>query len=83
MNYIFSQHGLEQMKARSIPVEIVQHTLHHPQQVVKKTEQAIYQPIINFEEGAYLVRVFINTTVEPNKIITVYRTSKIKKYYEG
>ena len=82
--YIFSNHALEQMQNRSISATIVTEVLNNPKQVIIEEEKKIYQSIINFEEeGKYLVRIFINTMKEPNVIITVYRTSKIGKYYES
>ena len=41
-----------------------------------------YQSITGSETGEnYLVRVIVNDTVEPEKVVTVYKTSKIKKYW--
>ena len=49
-----------------------------------ENNKVIYQAIVNFEEeGKYLVRVFVNLAKEPPLVITVYRTSKIEKYYES
>ena len=31
--------------------------------------------------GDFLVRVFVNIIKQPNLVITVYRTSKIEKYW--
>jgi hypothetical protein len=83
MAIVFSNHALEQIALRQIHLSIIKDILEFPQQTIKEDDQTIYQSIINFEDTKYLVRVFVNTKVEPNKIITVYRTSKIKKYYEG
>ena len=80
----FSKHALEQMKTREISLKIAQSVLDGPQQIITETEKKIYQSIINFdEEDGYLIRVFVNIDKDPNNVITVYRTSKIKKYYEG
>ena len=79
----FSKHALEQMKARKIPLEIAQSVLRSPQQIIREPDKKIYQSIINFEDGEYLVRVIVNIEKDPNLVITVYKTSKIKKYYEG
>ena len=79
----FSKHALEQMKVREIRLEIAQSVLAGPQQIITETDKKIYQSIINFEDGEYLVRVIVNIEKDPNLVITVYKTSKIKKYYEG
>ena len=58
--------------------------LTNPQQILTEEGKKVYQSIINFEkERSYLVRVIVNIDKEPNNVITVYRTSKIEKYYEG
>ena len=41
-----------------------------------------YQSRIEFGEGkVYLVRAIVDDTVDPPMVITVYRTSKIGKYW--
>jgi hypothetical protein len=81
-NIIISKHAEAQMKIRAIPVEVVKQTLEHPVSVFIEEGKKIYQAIVNFSGKNYLVRVFVNTMVQPNVVITVYRTSKIEKYNE-
>ncbi len=84
MDFVFSNHSLQQMKQRGISQQQAEIVLAHPQQVIKENGKEIYQSIVNFEnEGDYLLRIFVNATVNPKLVITVYRTSKISKYYEG
>jgi Domain of unknown function (DUF4258) len=72
------------MEFRTISLEVVMSILINPQQILTEEGKKVYQSIINFgEEGDYLVRVFVNIEKDPNHVITVYRTSKITKYYEG
>lgn len=79
-----SNHAKEQMELRNIPLQVVMKVLEYPQQVITQEGKKIYQSIVNFEgEGNYLVRVFVNIDKIPNLVITVYRTSKLDKYYEG
>ena len=79
-----SNHAKEQIELRNIPLQVVMKVLECPQQVITEDGKKIYQSIINFEgEGDYLVRVFVNIDKIPNHVITVYRTSKLDKYYEG
>ena len=41
-----------------------------------------FQSMINTGTGKdYLVRAIVNDTVDPAKVITVYKTSKISKYW--
>lgn len=84
MNFIFSNHALEQISKRGLNKEKIVEILMTPDQVIESKGQKIYQSIVPvLTEGNYLIRVFVNTEKEPNLIITVYKTSKISKYYEG
>jgi hypothetical protein len=82
--FLISNHAKEQMELRQVSLEVVMSVLANPQQILTEEGKKIYQSIINFEEeGNYLVRVFVNAEKDPKNVITVYRTSKIEKYYEG
>ena len=81
---VFSKHSLEQMQLRGIKIELAQSILDTPQQVILEPDKKIYQSIINFEdEGENLIRIFVNTIKQLNLVITIYKTSKIEKYYES
>ena len=81
--FSISNHAREQMELRGISEEVLMKILNVAQQVITEGDKRIYQSIINFEDGNYLVRIFVNIEKEPFNVITVYRTSKIDKYYEG
>lgn len=56
-----------------------------PQQMLHDgDDKVIYQSIKYFEaeQQNFLVRVFVNIIKQPNLVITVYRTSKIEKYWK-
>jgi hypothetical protein len=83
MNYLFSAHALQEMERRRIPRQLVEGLLENPQQVLPgKNERQIYQACCEFEGGKiYLLRVIIDSNRDPPLVITVYRTSKIEKYW--
>lgn len=81
MAFVFSKHAFEQMELRKIPKSIVEKILANPGQIRKEEGNKVYQSII--EDGNYLIRIFVNHKQNPNVVITVYKTSKIKKYYES
>ena len=81
-DFEFSSHALKQMEDRGISAEMVLETLHHPLTQAESDGQKVYQRLIKIER-MYLIRVFVNITKSPMLIKTVYRTSKIDKYYEG
>ena len=79
-----SKHARVQMDERGITEEMVMDILNNPAQVIPEDpDKEIYQSIKHFsEEGRnFLVRVFVNIIKVPNLVITVYRTSKIEKYW--
>lgn len=77
----FSNHALEQIKLRGISKEVVRKILLNPDQVVAEEGKKVYQSVV--DDGRSLIRIFVNHKKNPKVIITVYKTSKIKKYYEG
>jgi len=64
---------------------LIEAVLWSPQQTLKQSEDiTIYQSQLDFGTGKlYLLRVFINITVDPQLVVTVYRTSKIQKYWRN
>ena len=69
------------MELRTISKNIVEEILSHPQQIKQEDDSKVYQSVV--EKGRFLIRIFVNEKKRPNVIITVYKTSKISKYYEG
>lgn len=68
------------MGLRGISKDVVEKILRNPEQVKDEESKKVYQSIA--ENGNYLIRIFVNHKQHPNVVITVYKTSKIKKYYE-
>ncbi len=72
----FSEHALQRLKRRKIPIELVEEVFKSPDEVVMgKHGRKIHQKLV----GDKLIRV----VVENDVIITVYSTSKISKYLHG
>ena len=84
MWYKFSKHALEELENRSISMEIAEKILANPQQIIEEDgDKKIYQSIIVEEGIEYLIRIFVAIDKIPNVIITLYRTSKISKYWDN
>jgi len=83
VNFKISKHAKDEIKRRRIPISLVESVLKNPQQIVEEYgNNKAYQSKVDFEENkSYLLRVIVNENVIPKKIITAYRTSKIKKYW--
>lgn len=81
MKFVFSQHALDQIKIRGISKETVLAIVFEPDSIVDEDETIrIYSKLVNNDSKIYLYRVFVNYLKQPCIIITVYKTSKIKKY---
>lgn len=83
MRFQISEHALEEMKRRELSKDLVDSILKDPQQIVDVYgNRKAFQSVVNLGTGkGYLVRVIVNDTVEPAKVVTVYKTSKIEKYW--
>lgn len=84
-DFVLTGHARAEAERRGIPVETVQAVAAAPQQVVEGYGGLrVRQSRVEFVDGRlYLVRVVVNDTVEPARIVTVYRTSKVEKYWRS
>jgi hypothetical protein len=80
---VFSNHALQEMTRRNILRAVVEGILNSPEQIVPGREnRTIYQSRLDNEEGGvYLIRVIVDIDRDPPLVITVYRTSKVQKYW--
>jgi len=82
LRYKISKHADEEMQRRQIPRSLVDSVLENPQQIVDEYgNKKAYQSKIDFNGKIYLLRVIVDESVESKKVVTVYRTSKIAKYW--
>ena len=83
MKFKFSQHAAEEAERRKIHRNLIESVLASPQQIVEEYNgMKAFQSQMDFGEGkTYLLRALVNDTVTPNIVVTVYKTSKIKKYW--
>ena len=83
MNYDLSDHVREEIVRRRIPLTVVESVLRRPQQKVPEHGDVVcYQSKIDINQKEYLARVMVNEAVRPVKVVTVYRTSRIRKYWK-
>jgi hypothetical protein len=83
-SFRFTSHALQEMKRRNISEEEVTQVLVNPEQADKVLPtRAIYQARIEQGEPPkqYLLRVFVDIDNIPPSVVTVYRTSKVRKYW--
>ena len=84
MNFEFSNHAQEELEKRQISRFLVETILKNPQQTIPQDDEiTIFQSQITSDtQKRYLLRIFVNITTNPPRIVTLYRTSKIKKYWQ-
>lgn len=83
LNFKLSRHVREEMERRSIPLTMLKSVLENPQQVLpERGGKKAYQSQLDFGGGKiFLLRAIVDETVDPAMVVTVYRTSKISKYW--
>ena len=81
----FTNHAEQELRRRDIPKAVVEDVLANPQQVVPMLlGQSVYQSRVDFPDGrTYLVRAIVDNRQRPPAVVTVYRTSKIAKYWRA
>ncbi|BAC88503.1 gsr0562 [Gloeobacter violaceus PCC 7421] len=53
-----------------------------PEQILEEDDLSVFQARYAATNGkTYLLRAYVNSSVEPARVVTVYRTSKIEKYW--
>ena len=84
MNYELSHNVQEEMRRRGIPLSVVEAVLADPQQKMPEHGNiTCWQSRMDINQKMYLVRVMVNETAIPLKVVTVYRTNKIGKYWKS
>jgi hypothetical protein len=83
MKFKLSRHARQEMGRRRIPAAVVKAVLDRPEQVVEAPGGfRAYQSKFAFGRGKmYLVRAIVAEEAEPPVVVTVYRTSKVEKYW--
>ena len=85
MNFRFSRHAEEELVRRQIPRTALEAVLEHPQQrVPHRAGTEILQSLLESRDGRmYLLRAVVAVDKAPPVVVTVYRTSKIDKYWRA
>jgi hypothetical protein len=83
MKFSLSRHARRELELRRIPEQLLDDVLTNPQQIVpERGNKKAYQSQLDFGGGKmFLLRAIVDDTVVPAVVVTVYRTSKINKYW--
>lgn len=82
--YRITDHAKQEMARRQISESIVAQVLSAPEQSeIDRPGREVFQSKIRMGNSLklYLVRVFVDIDRKPPEVVTVYRTSKISKYW--
>ena len=72
------------MVRRGIPERLLRSVLHNPEQVAEvRPGRVVLQSVVTIGDKGYLVRVFVDVDRSPPEVVTVYRTSKVERYWRG
>lgn len=80
-DYQLSDHAQTEATRRGIALDTIDAVMRDPGQIVSAYGgRKIYQSKVEIESKLYLVRVVVDEA-DPLTVVTVYRTSKIEKYW--
>lgn len=74
------------MARRQITADEVAQVLSEPEQMeTVRVNRVVYQSRIDVGDPSkmYLLRVFVDIDRQPPEVVTVYRTSKVEKYWRS
>ena len=83
MSFRLTAHAESEMARRRIPRHLLDKLMEEPQQVVPAFgHRRVYQSLLQFDDSnTYLLRAVIDDQTVPPTVVTVYRTSRIRKYW--
>ena len=82
--YRLTDHARMEMARRQISETEVARVLAVPEQSeIVREGRAVYQSQISLRDSSqtYVLRVFVDIDREPPEVVTVYRSSKVQKYW--
>ncbi|MEK7795428.1 MAG: DUF4258 domain-containing protein [Candidatus Hydrogenedentota bacterium] len=84
MAFYLSGHALQELRRRGIPRDLLESVVTAPEQVTpERGTMVCYQSRVVMEGRPYLLRAIVDVTKQPMVVVTVYRTSKIAKYWRS
>lgn len=84
MEIHITPHAEEQIQFRKLTRERVISVVSAPEQIVKAKRNRYFAPSRYRDEGKeYLLRALVEKLGDAHYIVTVYPTSKVRKYWQG
>ena len=83
-DFILTPHALLEMQRRGLEETLLRRVLAAPEQrEVVRPGRDLLQSRIDMGGKLYLLRVFVDVNRNPAEVVTVYRTSRIEKYWRN
>jgi hypothetical protein len=85
-DFLISAHARAEMERRGITEEVVRRIITAAEQQVRVSERRIVlhsRTMMGTPPKMYLVRVVIDIDRRPAQVVTVYRTTKVDKYWRA
>ena len=82
--YFFTEHAHFEMKRRGLSEAVVRSVLTAPEERLEiRKGRVVLQSRVEMDSPpkTYLIRVFVDVDRELQEVVSVYRTSKISKYW--
>jgi hypothetical protein len=80
--HVLTTHALWEMERRGIDFDVVAGVIAAPEQRLPvRPGREVLQGRVAVDGKTYLVRVFLDIDRVPPEVVTVYRTSKVGKYW--
>jgi hypothetical protein len=81
---VLTPHASTELRRRGLDEAIVRQVLAAPQQRrIARDGRDVLRSRLEIGGKQYLIRVFVDVDRSPAEVVTVYRTSKIAKYWSG
>ena len=83
-DFVLSPHALLEMQRRGIDEATIRQVVTRPEQRDElRPGRDVLQSRTELRGKMYLLRVFVDVDRLPAEVVTVYRTSKVDKYWRG
>ena len=83
-SWVMTPHAKAEMARRGIDAEIVAGVLEAPEQRMPvRVGRDVLQSRVSIDGKRYVVRIFVDLDRDPPEVVTVYRTSKVGKYWSS
>ena len=80
--FVFTAHAVFEMRRRGIDEGRVRRVVEHPEQRIDMRPGREVRQARERDRGReYLIRVVVDVDRSPAEVVTVYRTSKVAKYW--